>query len=155
MSAPGITSTSAARLRSLANLARSPADSWLAARMVGWITVLPLLKRTLPLPQLVQLMWLAPRGSDRHRERERRTTRVVAQLSRASGGNCLERSLILYRYLARAGARPRLVVGMAKPDQYLGHVWVTVDDHPLLETSETLREYREITAFGEQGQKVT
>jgi hypothetical protein len=100
-------------------------------------------------------MWLAPRGSDRHHERERRTTHVVARLSRASGGNCLERSLILYRYLARAGARPRLVVGMAKPDKYLGHVWVTVDGHPLLETSETLRDFREITAFGDQGQKVT
>lgn len=100
-------------------------------------------------------MWLAPRGIDRDNERERRTTEVVARLTRVSGDNCLERSLILYRYLARAGARPCLVVGMAQADEYLGHVWITVDGHPLLETAEMLRKYQEIAVFGDQGQKAS
>ena len=87
---------------------------------------------------------------ERDPEREERTIGVVARLSRASGGNCLARSLVLYRYLSRADADPRLVVGMAKPDEYLGHVWVTVDGRPLLETPETLRGYEEVTTFGDQ-----
>ena len=92
-------------------------------------------------------MWLPPRGVARDPGREQRTIRVVSRLSRTSGGNCLERSLVLYRYLARANADPRLVVGMAKPDEYLGHVWVTVDGRSLLETSETLRGYTEVVMF--------
>jgi hypothetical protein len=77
--------------------------------------------------------------------------KVVRRLCRTSGGNCLERSLILYRYLARANADPRLVVGMGKPDEFLGHVWVTVDGRPLLDTPETLRAYTEVVRFGGGG----
>ena len=88
------------------------------------------LKRMLPLPKLVQLMWTSPRVSAGNTACEQRSVRVVSRLSRASGGNCLERSLILYRYLSHAGAQPRLVVGMARPEEYLGHVWVTVDGQP-------------------------
>jgi hypothetical protein len=112
------------------------------------------LKRTLPLERLVRLMWLPPRGIARDPGREQRTIRVVSRLSRASGGNCLERSLTLYRYLARASADPRLVAGMARPGEYVGHVWVTVDGRPLLETPETLRTYEEITTFGEGGRRI-
>ena len=112
---------------------------------------LPLLKRTLPLPRLVRLMWLPARASERHLERERRTARVIRGLCRTSGGNCLERSLILYRYLARANADPHLVVGIGKPGGFLGHVWVTVDGQPLLDSPETLREYTEVVRFGAGG----
>ena len=96
-------------------------------------------------------MWRFPRRAERNAEREGRTIQIVARLSRASGGNCLERSLILYRYLSRANADPHLVIGMARPDTYLGHVWVTVDDRPLLETPETLGSYTEVVSFGRGG----
>jgi len=112
---------------------------------------LPLLKRVLPLPRLVRFMWLPAHASDRHRERELRTAHLVRRLCRTSGGNCLERSLILYRYLARANADPRLVVGMGKPDEFLGHVWVTVDGRPLLDSPETLRGYTAVVRFGAGG----
>ena len=112
---------------------------------------LPVLKRTFPLPRLVRLMWLAPRVPQRDPEREERTTRIVASLSRTTGGNCLARSFVLYRYLSRADADPRLVVGMAKPDQLLGHVWVTVDGRPLLETPEALGSYTQVVSFGRNG----
>ena len=36
---------------------------------------------------------------------------------------------------------------MARPDEYLGHVWVTVDGRPLLETPETLGGYTEVVTF--------
>jgi hypothetical protein len=95
-------------------------------------------------------MWLSPRSAP-HSDRVQQTTRIVARLSRTSGGNCLERSLVLYRYLARANADPELVIGMAKPDDYLGHVWVVVNEQPLLETSESLGLYTEVVRFGRGG----
>ena len=135
------------RARALARLLASPPDAWLAARAFGWLCVLPVLKRTLALERLVRLMWLSPRGTARDRGHEQQTIRIVSRLSRTSGGNCLERSLVLCRYLARANADPHLVVGMARPDEYLGHVWVTVDGRPLLETAETLGGYTEVVKF--------
>jgi hypothetical protein len=154
MSPPAGDSRRASRLRSLASLLVRPADSLLALRTLGWMCVLPVLKRTVALPRLVRLMWVGPRGSVRDPEGEKRVIQVVARLSRASGGNCLERSLILYRYLSRAGADPSLVVGMTRSDRYLGHVWVTLDGQALLETSETLHAYAEVTAFGREGRRV-
>lgn len=123
-------------------------------RVSGWLSVLPVLKRTLALERLVRLMWLSPRSASRDAGREQQTIRIVARLARTSGGNCLERSLVLYRYLARANADPHLVVGMARPDEYLGHVWVTVRGQPLLETSETLASYTEVVTFGESGARI-
>ena len=96
-------------------------------------------------------MWLAPRIPERDPEREGADDPYRRSLSRTTGGNCLARSLVLYRYLSRADADPRLVVGMAKPDQLLGHVWVTVDGRPLLETPETLGSYTEVVSFGRNG----
>ena len=127
--------------------------SWLALRVLGWLAILPVLKRMLPLPRLVHLMWLAPQRSVGRAEQER-AVRVVARLSRASGGNCLERSLLLYRYLSRANADPQLVVGMARPEEYVGHVWVTVDGQALLETPETLRDYEVVTTFADEAQRL-
>ena len=144
----------ASRPRALLRLLAHPAEAWLAARVVGWMVSLPLLKRILPLQRLVRLMWRPPRDSERDRAREERTIALVSRLTRASGGNCLERSLILYRYLGRAGAEPRLVVGMARPDEYLGHVWVVVDDRALLEIMETLRGYEVVATFGDEGRRV-
>jgi hypothetical protein len=136
--------------RALAGLVARPRDALLVGRVFGWLCVLPVLKRSLALDRLVRLMWLPPRGA-RDPVREQRTISTVARLSRASGGNCLERSLVLYRYLARGNADPRLVVGMARPDEYLGHVWVAVDSRPLLETQETLEAYAEVVRFGRDG----
>jgi len=141
-------------LKALAGLLSRPPAAWLAVRAVCWMCALPVLKRTLPLPRLVRLMWLPPRIRERDPEREERTIRIVARLSRTSGGNCLARSLVLYRYLSRADADPRLVVGMAKPEVFVGHVWVTVGGRPLLESTETLRGYEEVTTFGDQGRRI-
>ena len=144
-------STRLSRTRALVALLASPRDAWLAIRALGWLGILPVLKRTLPLQRLARLMWLRPHGEGRSTEREQRVIRIVSGLSRASGGNCLERSLVLYRYLARANADPRLVVGMSRPEEYLGHVWVIVDGRPLLDTPETLGSYTEVVRFGGDG----
>jgi hypothetical protein len=54
--------------------------------------------------------------------------RVTAVLSRHPEKRCLVRSLVLYRYLLRAGLAPELQVGFERTESGLrGHAWVCVD----------------------------
>ena len=111
---------------------------------------------SLPLPRLVRLMWRSGQpGRSRQLAREARITRLVSQICNTSGGNCLERSLILYRYLSEAGASPELVVAVARPGVYLGHVWVVVDGAPRVDSPRALAGYMELLRFGDAGARLT
>ncbi|MGH2838282.1 MAG: lasso peptide biosynthesis B2 protein [Thermoleophilaceae bacterium] len=144
------------RLRVLRRSIRTPGDAWLAARMAGWRLVLPVLKRALPLSRLVRLMWSQRHPRPRDPAREER----IKTLAEALGGprrnprldNCLERSLVSYRYLARAGAEPELVVGVSRDQPVRGHAWVRLDGEPVRDAVE---EFEEITAFGRAGAHAT
>ena len=90
---------------------RSPSDVLLAARVLGWAMVLPAAKHLMPIRQLARLMRRGPTASSgRNAALEERIVtfaRWGARLIRwKSGGNCLERGLIAYRYLCQAGAKP-------------------------------------------------
>jgi hypothetical protein len=117
--------------------------------------VLPWLKFAVPLPRLVALMWRPEPRRTRSAAREDQLTAMVWALYGAQGprwSNCLERSLLAYRYLAAAGADPRLVIAVRKEDErVLGHAWVTVDDRPVRESPGTLSDYVPMTQFGPQG----
>lgn len=139
------------RLRTAARLLTGPWEWWLALRTIGWLTVLPLLKRLVPLPKLARFMWSRGSPEGRRPDREQRATAIVRGFSRSSGGNCLERSLILYRFLSRANADPTLVTGMGKSGGFIGHAWVEVEGRPLLETGQTLAPYVEVMRFGREG----
>jgi len=118
--------------------------------MLAWGVLLPILKYVLPLPTLARLAWRGGRGRARNHEHEAKIS-TLARLV-ATRSNCLERSLVAYRFLARASADPRLVVGLGRQeDRVRGHVWVTLDGNPLLESAETLREYTPIVSFGVRG----
>ena len=141
------------RARVLVGSIRSAADVWLAIRMVGWRLVLPVLKWTLPLPRLARLMWAPSSGKEREPAREDRIATLARGLSgrRRRGGrfdNCLERSLVAYRYLSRAGAEPELVVGVSRDEPVRGHAWVRLDGEPL---GDSVDEFEEMTAFGRDG----
>jgi hypothetical protein len=131
----------------------SPADVLLALRMAAWTPVLPLLKRLVALPRLVRIVSVRPSSGPRAPDRERRIARVGRLLYRSRTvsvrDNCLERSLILYRFLSRAGAGPELVVGVGKDDvsAVRGHVWVVVDGAALYETDEDLAEFVPVLTF--------
>ena len=137
---------------------RRPRLLLLGCRMASWSLAVPFLKHALPLPTLVRLAWAKPRGVSRPgRERE------IAQLAwwtsrvqpRRFPDNCLERSLVTYRFLARAGARPRLVTGVGRlGGEIVGHVWVTVEDEPVHDSAESLRPYGMLVEFGEGGRPV-
>jgi hypothetical protein len=130
---------------------RSPAGAWLLARMLAWRLALPLLKRLLPLPRLVRL---AARGG--------RTSFTPAQVVSAShrlfgtrapeSSDCLERSLLTYRFLGQAGAAPELVCGLQRAgDGVVGHAWVVVAGAPVDEAPDALAAYAAVVAFDSTG----
>lgn len=139
-------------------LAAGLADIWLVARILAWALVLPALKYLLPLQTLARLMWTGARRDDdgrqpAHEERIAALVRRIHGLGPFRGdGNCLERSLVTYRILSGRNAGPRLVVGVRKDgEKVLGHVWVTVDGHPIGESRALLRGFVPVVIFGEGG----
>jgi hypothetical protein len=133
----------------------TPSELWLGLRMAGWSLLVPLLKYALPLPSVVRIM----AGSRRVRGSSFDASRIVQlgwwtsrlQLRRFPD-NCLERSLVTYRFLSRAGADPRLVVGVrSTPEQARGHVWVTLDGRPVHESRDSLRGLTPLIEFGQFG----
>ena len=130
-----------------------------AARILIWALVLPALKARMPLATLVRLMWVHPRPGQRRPERETDIIRLTGRLYRPRSGigphNCLERSLLLYRLLAGAGAGPQLIVAAGRGSRrWPGHAWVLVDGQPVGETPADLRGYVPVAAFGPAGQRV-
>jgi hypothetical protein len=133
-----------------------PADSWLAARLLCLAAFVRLAKYVMPLRTLVQIVSPMPREGPRDHRRERQialfadwASRIVRPRTR---GNCLERSLVSYRYLVRAHADPRLVIGFRRDESgVLGHAWVLVDGQPLSDSPATLAEYQVAMSFDAGG----
>jgi hypothetical protein len=135
---------------------RSPADAWLAVRMAGWSIALPVLKHTLPLPRLGRLMWQGRTRGDASADVERivELSRHVARIRPwHDRNNCLERSLIAFRYLSAAKADPRFVMGV-RPARHgvEGHAWVEVDGEPLLEGGD-IATFVPLVVFGDGGRR--
>lgn len=143
-------------VRTLRGLVSSPTDAVLLARMLGWSALLPVLKRTIPLHRLVRLMRLEPTGKARNREREAKVVAlsgwVFRSRPRRGRDNCLDRSLVAYRFLSRMNTQPELVVGFGKDGEaLLGHVWITVDKQPVHDPADSLEPYATIVVFGSDG----
>jgi Transglutaminase-like superfamily len=133
----------------------SPSDAVLLARMAGWAAALPLLKYVMPLQRLVRLLAAGGDG-ERAPAREQKVADLARVLYRSPAAvvrdNCLERSLVAYRYLSRANANPELVVAMTgEGSALLGHVWVTIDGEPLYDSPEQLAEFVPMVVFDASG----
>jgi hypothetical protein len=125
----------------------------LAFRMGAWSIALPFLKRVLPLRRLVTLMW-SDGEHVRSREREAQIVRLSGFLTRLRPGrrsNCLERSLLSYRYLSDAGAEPTIVIGVNAADARMGHAWVRLDGTPVHDDAENLEDFVALAEFGASG----
>ena len=143
--------------------------------MTLWACGLPALKRIVPLPVLVRFV-ASRRRSDRscsnhaiplthlvHPTHQRREdvlahlatlARWSCRLTRwSTGGNCLERGLVLYRFLSAAGFEPSLVAGFRKTEdgRLRGHAWVVVDGNPVGESAASLEDFERALAFGPDG----
>lgn len=77
---------------------------------------------------------------------------LVCRASRGGGhGNCLERSLVLFRGLGEAGVRPELWFGVRPGDPRDGHVWVMLDGVPAGDDPAMLGDYMPLMVFGADG----
>ena len=143
------------RVARVRKVVRGPADVVLFARMLGWAAALPVLKRRMPLPKLVETAVPAERAGP-----ARRPETVVA-LSRwvyripGLRDNCLEKSLLTYRYLPADSGRYRLVLGVrtSEAEGPPGHAWLTIDGTPVHDTPESLADLVPILAFDSAGQR--
>jgi hypothetical protein len=111
-------------------------DLSVVMRAAIWMIGLRGAKYLVPLPRLARFMQATPAPGVRQPGRERRVTqlvdRVANSLRLADQGNCLERSLVLYRLLGRIGAGPQLIIGVTRTGGAVaGHAWVSVDDRPV------------------------
>jgi hypothetical protein len=121
--------------------------------------VLRVLKHRLPLPRLVRLArWNGPIRSLSIEQQEKVVTLArwaCRPMQWLSGGNCLERGLVTYRYLTASNADPTLMVGVARgeneSDMVRGHAWVTVGGCAVDETEESLLDFQCAVAFRADG----
>ena len=144
------------RLRRVAGAVESSSEAVLTVRMLGWGLVLRVLKRVVPLERLVRVVAIEPRHGPRDLGAERRIGRLARLAHRGSSvkrrDNCLERSLVAYRYLTAANAAPVLVVGARAGDAGIeGHVWLTVDGEPIHDAQAALDLYTPVMTFGADG----
>lgn len=129
--------------------------TWFAvARLLPAYLLLGILKHLMPLRWLARWTWCDQKGL-RDRETERRLVLSVLRLSkmmRLSDRDCLQRSLLLYRELSRAGADPTLVVGFHELDgKILGHTWVLVEGRATIELEADLLRFTPALFFGSRG----
>jgi hypothetical protein len=126
----------------------------IVARLLPAYVLLGLIKHLVPLNWLARWVWCPPTGQ-RDREVERRLASSVLWLSQMVGlpdRDCLQRSLLLYRVLSRAGAEPKLVVGFDRINgRILGHTWVIVDGHTVIEPETDLLRFSPTFSFGTRG----
>jgi hypothetical protein len=128
-------------------------------RIVGWSLLLPLAKSVVSLPRLTMLMRANPRAIVRDPEQEQAVASLTAWVFKTrppgSRDNCLERALVTYRYLSRAGAHPQLVMGVAGTGKPVhGHAWVTVDGLPVHDSPSQLAQFRPILRFESDGRMI-
>ena len=130
-----------------------PREWLLVSRTAAWRPVLPLMKHALPLERLVGLM-SSPRDVPRDPAREALAARAASRFWRSHERPCLERSLVLYRQLGRLGARPELIVGVARDEHaFSGHAWVVVDGAAVLERGDPERSHSVLVAFDTFGNR--
>jgi len=150
-----------ARFRKLRHEIAGPRDALLAVRIGLWAAALRILKHLVPLPVLIRIVRLATSRDDRDPHREQQIVTLSRWACRLwSGrrrGECLERSLVTFRYLSAAGAEPRLVVGFAPGDGrgVRGHAWVVVDGQAVDESVNSLADFAPFASFGPDGTAAT
>lgn len=133
------------------------AEGRLLGAMVGWRMALPILKRVLPLPRLVGLV---SGGTSDHAPAPADVGRIVTLAGRLfrprlpHADNCLERSLLVFRFLLRAGVEPELVCGV-EPNggRVAGHAWVQLEGRPVTDPPEVVARFSPFVRFGPEGRR--
>jgi hypothetical protein len=123
------------------------------ARLLATFSALGVLKHVVSLPTLVR--WASRPPSARA---TRAADDILSDVVRAGafGGwpdrDCLQRSLLLYRELTRAGWRPELVVGFERGAAgLLGHAWVRADGRVIGDGDAAVARFEPALIFGADG----
>jgi Transglutaminase-like superfamily len=128
------------------------------ARLFPVYALIGVLKHIFPLTSLVRWAW-RPATGPRDPAIEGRISSRVLRLSQLLGlpdRDCLQRSVLLYRVLSRAGAEPMLVVGLKRLNgRIVGHAWVTVDGRPIFESEADLLQFTPTLRLGRRGAVVS
>ena len=122
---------------------RKPGEAFLILRMAGWVVLLSILIKFLPLPRVLSLIAVPTR--DRRPMHPAITQLRLSQLVDALLGinflcftpTCWKRAPVLHRYLALNGVETRIIFGLRKEKESLlaGHAWLEADGRPLLEAA--------------------
>jgi hypothetical protein len=142
---------------SLGRLARRIATGAVVGRLVLAHFAAGLLKHVVPLAIIVRWAWREPQGP-RDPMTERRYIARVIRVRRlvGSSGDCLQRSLLLYRGLSALGADPKLVVGFRPtPSGLQGHACVLVDGRLVAESGGDEQPFTPAFTFGRGGDLVS
>ena len=146
----------AGRVKRLLKMFKSPSDAWLAARICAWAVSLPFLKRTISLRILARWMWIEKKMTP-SLSYEQKISTIVRWLYTFvfPQGACVERSLILYRYLSPIQKDARLVTGLRKSDGiWKGHAWIVLNGRPYEEAQPAVEDFKPIMVFGPEGKSL-
>ena len=119
---------------------RRPGETLLLVRMAGWVLLLSLLIRVLPLPRVLRLV-AAPARQARRGLSDERLVQLVDLLLGLNllvfTPTCWKRAPVLHRYLALNGVQTRILFGVRKSGDTLldGHAWLERDGQPVFETN--------------------
>jgi len=133
------------------------ATVWHLTRVGPLYLAYGVVKHLVPIGTLARWSWRPARRASRNPAAERRLVTSVIRLSAVSGfdRDCLQRSLVLYRGLSRAGADPTLLVGLRRTSRgFEGHAWVEADGVPVAEPMVREQGFETTCAFGRRGRLV-
>jgi hypothetical protein len=129
-------------LRALQLTTRDPARAYLLARIAGWVVVLSVVARLLPLSRALQIVSTEVRRKSSGVEVDalQLSTAIDALLAAnvfVFKPSCWKRATVLHRYLARAGVATTIRFGVRKDGDHelKGHAWLELNGEPFLESS--------------------
>ena len=109
--------------------------------MAGWVVVLSVLARLLPLSRALQIVSTEVRTEiDRRVDPVQLSTAIDALLEAkvfVFKPSCWKRATVLHRYLALAGVATTIRFGVRREgdSELKGHAWLELDGKPILESS--------------------
>ena len=120
-----------------------PAEALLLLRMAGWVLLLSMAVKVLPLPRALRLVATKTRRPSETSESEtqQRLADAIDLLLKTDlfilKPICWKRAALLHRYLALNGIKTRILFGMRRePNGSLsGHAWVEANGKSILETT--------------------
>jgi hypothetical protein len=131
---------------------RTRADISLLARMIACAVFIRVFKRILPLATLTRLLRPKAQHGTRRPVREVKIAQFADWIVGVRLGRCLERSLLVYRFLGRTEEAPRLVVGLRRCEGDIrGHAWVVYGGRVFNESEAAVAGFETVVEFGPDG----